>query len=118
MAKKRPTLMIPFNEEGMRTFKDVRSAISYFTKNGNVPQRRIVALFQSTFQIVSGKYSVNVIDLQKMDSESMKMFLIKNFKVKNNEAFERTFEVFAKGMDKWKNKFKVSDIKQEQVISE
>ena len=110
--------MIPFNEEGMRTFKDVKSAISYFTKNGNFPQRRIVALFQSTFQIVSGKYSVNVIDLQKMDSESMKMFLIKTFKVKNKEAFERTFKVFEKEMQKWNNKFKSSDIRQDAVIAE
>ncbi len=110
--------MIPFNEEGMRTFKDVKSAINYFKLNGNFPQRRIVALFQSTFQIVSGKYSVNVIDLQKMDSENLKMFLIKTFKVKNNEKFERTFQLFDKEMLKWKNKFKVQDIKQEPVKSE
>lgn len=109
--------MIPFNEEGMRTFKDVRSAISYFTKNGNFPQRRIVVLFQSTFQIVSGKYSVNVLELQKSGTE-IDSYLLKAFKVKNEDKFKRTLELFHKEMDKWNNKFKVSDIKQEAVKSE
>jgi hypothetical protein len=115
MAKKKPTLMIPFNEQGMRTFSDVRSAISYFTKNGNFPKRRIVALFQSTFQIVSGKHSVNVVALQRMNSESLDAFFIKTFQVKNAIKFERNMQNLHQEMDKWKNKFKVSDIKQEEV---
>lgn len=109
--------MIPFNEKGMRTFKDVRSAIEYFRKNGNVPQRRIVALFQSTFQIVSGKYSVNVLELQKSGSDITE-FLFKTFKVKNEDAFKRTIQVFDKELKKWNEKFKVPDIRQEDVKSE
>jgi hypothetical protein len=115
MAKKKTKLMIPFNEEGMRTFKDVKTAIKYFTMNGSIPQQKIVALFQSTFQIVSGKYSVNVIDLQKMNAETMKVFLLNHFKVENEESFERTIQIFENEMVKWKDKFKVSDIKQEAV---
>jgi hypothetical protein len=115
MAIKKPTPIIPFNEEGIRTFKDVRSAIDYFTENGNVPQRRIVKLFQSTFQIVSGKYSLNVIELQKMDVDSLKIFLLKNFKIKNKEAFERIFQVFTNEMVKWKDKIKNIDILEEAV---
>lgn len=103
--------MIPFNEKGMRTFKDVRSAVKYFTENGKIPQKRIVALFQSTFQIVSGKYSVNVLELQK--SGDLKMFLMKTFKVKNAQSFERTNRVFEMEIEKWNNKFKVPVIKQE-----
>lgn len=106
--------MIPFTEQGMRTFKDVRSAIEYFRKNGNFPQKRIVALFQSTFQIVSGKYSVNVLELQKSGTE-IDSYLLKAFKVKNEDRFKRTLEVFRKEMDKWNNKFKDSDIRQEAI---
>lgn len=109
--------MIPFTEQGMRTFKDVRSAIEYFRKNGNFPQRRIVALFQSTFQIVSGKYSVNVLELQKSGS-NVDEFLLKTFKVKNEDRFKRTLELFNKEFQKWNEKFKVPDIRQEAVKSE
>lgn len=107
MAKKKQKVIIPFNEEGMRTFNDVRSAISYFTKNGNIPQNKIVALFQNAFMIVSGKYSVNVIDLQFLKDEEFRKNVIEIFKKEETEYFERTLNVFSENMKIWKEKFTI-----------
>ncbi len=97
--------MIPFDEQGMRSFQNVKEAIKYFTENGKIPQKRIVALFQLTYQIVSGKYSMNVLPLTKLSVTERKMFLIKAFKITKNESFERIQIGLDKELEKWNVKF-------------
>lgn len=109
MAKKKQTQIIPFTEEGMRTFTNVKSALNYFEKNGNVSRNKIISLFQNTFMIVSGKYSVNVIDLQNQKSESLKLKLVELFKNEPSDFIDKLTFNFENKLMIWKNKFKVTD---------
>jgi len=107
MAKRKQKVIIPFTEQGMRSFKNANSAVEYFTKNGNIPQNKIVALFQNAFMIVSGKYSVNVIDLQFLKDEEFRQNMIEIFKKEESETFERILNVFSENMKIWKEKFTI-----------
>jgi hypothetical protein len=94
--------VIPFNEEGLRNFKDVRDAIKYYTETLglNVAMTQIERLHSYTFQINTANVSVNVSSMDPRDPSLRVVF----------ESDEH-YEVFLKNITDWENKF-VTDVHQ------
>jgi hypothetical protein len=106
MAKRKQRTIIPFTEEGMRTFKDVNEAVDYFEGNFNIEPRKTVSLFQNTFMISVGKISINVLPLQELNESEFQTKLGEIFKNLSADGLERIGNSFSEERKKWNNKFK------------
>jgi hypothetical protein len=95
MATKRK--QITFDEQGMRSFKNVNDAIDHFIQHG-LDEVSIMRLFNQTFQLNVGVVSVNLSTIDKTtDLKSI---------FGTDDHVERFHELFAE----WKNKFNVKSI--------
>lgn len=96
----------PFDEQTMRKYENVNSAIKLYSQEG-IPTRRIVLLYNQTWSIEIGTMSVNVNFLQ---SDAGKKFVEKYVgKSKSKDV------VLKKALDAWKNKFNLDDVKKRQA---
>jgi len=87
---------LPFNEETMRRYKDVKDALRAYLEQG-IPRRRIVFLFNETFEVKFANVSVNA---NFVNTDAGKKFLETILsKSKSRES------QFKKALDAWKNKF-------------
>lgn len=106
MAKRKAKSIIPFTEEGMRKFKDVNDAVDYFESNFNIEPRKTVSLFQNTFMISVGKFSINVLPLQDLNESEFRTKLNEIFKNLTEDSLERIANSFNDERKKWFAKFK------------
>jgi hypothetical protein len=89
---------VEFTEESMRKIKSISEAIKIFSAQG-IPTRRIVFLYQQSYEVNFGRNSVNMAYLNSLFSEKQKEFL-------KNLIPNKTVEIqFNKAVDIWKQKF-------------
>jgi hypothetical protein len=94
-----------FDEQTMRKYENVNSAIKVYSQQG-ISTRRIILLYNQTWSIEIGTMSVNVNFLQSSVGEK--------FVEKYVGKSEARKEVLKKAVDAWKNKFNTDDVKKRQ----
>jgi hypothetical protein len=88
---------VEFNEESMRKIKSISEAIKIFSAQG-IPTRRIVFLYQQSYEVNFGRNSVNMAYLNNL-GDKQKEFL-------KNLIPNKTVEIqFNKAVEIWKQKF-------------
>ena len=105
MAKKKQKLIIPFTEIGMRSFKDVNDAVDYFKSNLQIDARETYILFQNSFNISVGKWSINVSNLQNLNETEFRNKLSELFKNQSGEVIDKLVPLFSEERKKWISKF-------------
>jgi len=106
MAKKKQKLVIPFSEIGIRKFKNVNEAVDYFKSNLDIDARETYILFQNSFNISVGKWSINVSNLQDLNEAEFCNKLSEMFKNQSGEAIDKLVQLFSVERKEWMNKFK------------
>jgi hypothetical protein len=89
----------PFNEKTMRDIKSVKDALKIYGEE-KIPQKRIVWLFQETFEVRFANISVNVAYLQQLSKAEAQKF-IEKLCGKNKSKVQ----AFEKALAIWKAKF-------------
>lgn len=105
MAKKKQKAIIPFTEIGIREFKNVNSAVDYFKSNLDIDARETYILFQNSFNISVGKWSINVSNLQNLNETEFRNKLSELFKNQSGEVIDKLVTLFSEERKKWISKF-------------
>ncbi|NBW39340.1 MAG: hypothetical protein EBR30_30830, partial [Cytophagia bacterium] len=99
---------IPFDEKTMRKFRNVNDALKVYSEQ-QIPQKRIVWLFQEANEIRFANTSVNASYLQQLSKAEAQKF-IEKLCGKNKSKVQ----AFEKAVAVWKSKYdeRIPDVKQ------